>query len=353
LNSSNNNNRVIVAMSGGIDSSVAALLMKRQGYDCAGVTMKLFECAPAGIEDAQNIAELLDMPFYVIDFKEDFEKEIINKFVKSYIDGATPNPCIDCNRFIKFKRLFQRAKELDYNYVATGHYARAEYDGVNGRHLLKKGIDEKKDQSYVLYSMTQEQLSHIKFPLGSLNKPEVREIAEEHGFLNAHKKESQDICFIQKNQDGNYADFIEKYTGKIFPSGDFIDTAGNVLGRHNGIIRYTVGQRRGLGVALNQPMYVREKCAETNTVTLCTDEELYSKSLTARNINLIAIDKIDGKIKITAKVRYNQKEQPAVAEQTGDGELRVEFDSPQRAITRGQAVVLYDGDTVVGGGTIV
>ena len=364
--SSSKNNRVIIAMSGGIDSSVAALLMKQQGYECAGITMKLFDseyngdidyektcCSLSDIEDARSVAYSLDMPYYVFNFKDSFDENVIRRFVNAYIQGSTPNPCIDCNRFIKFRRLFQRAKELEYDYVVTGHYARMEYDNANGKYLLKKGVDEKKDQSYVLYSMSQKQLAHVKFPLGGLTKPEVRKIAEEHGFLNAHKKESQDICFIKKNQNGDYADFIEKYTGRTFQPGDFVDTAGNILGRHNGIIRYTIGQRRGLGVALNQPMYVQNKCVETNTVTLCTDEELYSKNLTARDINLITVDRIDGKINIKAKVRYNQKEQPAVAEQTGDDELRVEFDSPQRAITRGQAVVLYDGDIVVGGGTIL
>ena len=346
------NNRVIIAMSGGIDSSVAAYLIKKQGYDCAGITMELSGCSSIiDIEDAKKIAEFLDMPYYVFDYKDKFEEEVIGRFVNAYIDGATPNPCIDCNRFIKFRKLIKHAEELNYDYIATGHYARI--DEANGRYLLKKAADEKKDQSYVLYSLIQARLKHIKFPLGSLTKPEVREIAEEHGFINAQKKESQDICFVPKNQTGDYADFIEKYTGKTFPGGDFVDLNGNILGRHNGIIRYTIGQRRGLGLALKEPMYVCGKSIEKNTVILCRDEELYSKELIARDINLIPFDSINNKTKIKAKVRYNQPEQPATVEQTGIDELRVEFENPQRAITKGQAVVLYDGDVVVGGGTII
>ena len=353
MNNLINNSRAVVAMSGGIDSSVSALLMKQQGYDCAGITMIMFDGEKDIHEDAGSIAYSLDMPHYIFDVKDSFENEVIRRFAGAYIRGITPNPCIYCNRFIKFSRLFQKMKELGYYFIVTGHYARIEYDNIKSRHLLKKGADEKKDQSYVLYFLTQEQLAHIKFPLGNLTKPEVRRIAEEHGFFNANKKESQDICFIQnKDKNGDYADFIEKYTGKTFPPGDFIDASGNILGQHKGMIRYTNGQRKGLGIALNRPMYVCGKCAETNTVTLCADEELYSKNLTAYDINLIAADKIESKINIKAKIRYNQKEQPAVVEQIGENELRIEFDSPQRAITKGQSVVLYDGDIVVGGGTI-
>ena len=344
-----NNNSVLIAMSGGIDSSVAAFLMKDQGYGCAGITMKLFEDF-YDTKDAENIAEFLEMPHYMFDFEESFNREVINRFAEAYIKGYTPNPCIICNRYIKFNRLFQKAKELDYNYTATGHYANAEYDNISGRYLLKKAADGKKDQSYVLYAMTQEQLKHIKFPLGGLTKPEVRKIAEERGFINAQKKESQDICFVR---DGDYAGFIEKYTGKIFPEGDFTDTSGNILGRHKGIIRYTVGQRRGLGLALKEPMYVYDKNVENNTVLLCRENELYTKELTAHDINLIPFDKINNRIKINAKVRYNQSEQPATAEQIDEDTLHIEFENPQRAIARGQAVVLYDGDIVIGGGTIV
>jgi len=340
-------NRILIAMSGGIDSSVAAFLMKKQGYDCAGITMKLFYDVD---NDAKNTAELLDMPFYEFDFKKKFEEKVIDKFVSAYIDGTTPNPCVICNKFIKFGKLFEKAEELGYNYIATGHYAKI--DKLNERFLLKKSADEKKDQSYVLYSLKQEQLKYIKFPLGNLNKAEARKIAEEQGFINAQKKESQDICFVPKNQTGDYADFIEKYTGKTFPAGNFADMSGNILGRHEGIIRYTTGQRRGLGLALKEPMYVYDKNVENNTVILCRNDELYSKNLVAHDINLIPFDKINGRIKIKAKVRYNQPEQPAIVEQTGEDKIYVEFENPQRAVTRGQAVVLYDGDIVVGGGTI-
>ena len=336
-------------MSGGIDSSVAAFLMKEQGYECAGMTLKLFEDF-YDTNDARSIAGFLDMPYYAFDFSDSFEKEVIDRFAEAYIKGHTPNPCVDCNRFIKFKRLFQKAQELNYYYTATGHYANVEYDNISERWLLKKAADIKKDQSYVLYSLTQEQLKHIKFPLGSLTKREVREIALAQGFSNANKKESQDICFVR---DGDYAGFIEKYTGRTFPDGNFIDMSGNVLGRHKGIIRYTTGQKRGLGISLGEPVYVYNKNAEDNTVTLCKGEELYEKELTAHDINLIPFDKIDGRIKIKAKVRYNQTEQPAVAEQTGENALHIEFETPQRAITKGQSAVMYDGDIIVGGGTII
>jgi len=350
LNNSNTPPRALIAMSGGIDSSVAAFLLKEQGYKYAGFTMDLSGCSTTDIDDAREIAELLNIDYDVLDFKEDFNQEVIDRFVNAYINGATPNPCIECNKSIKFKKMLKYAKEFGYNYIATGHYARI--DEINGRYLLKKALDEKKDQSYVLYNLTQEQLKHIKFPLGNLTKPEVREIAKEQGFINAHKKESQDICFVPKNQTGDYADFIEKYTGKIFPEGNFVDMDGNILGRHKGIIRYTIGQRRGLGLALPEPMYVYDKNVESNIVILCKEKELYTKEVIAHDINLIAFDRIENKIKIKAKVRYNQAEQPAIVEQTGNDTLRIEFENPQRAVTKGQAVVLYDGDIVVGGGTI-
>jgi tRNA-specific 2-thiouridylase len=332
--------------------------MQEQGYECAGVTLELSGCSiskadkpdKTDAEDARKIAELLNMPYYLFNFEDDFKEEVIGRFVNAYINGATPNPCVDCNRFIKFKKIFERADELDYYYIATGHYAQVSES--NGRYLLKKGADNKKDQSYVLYSLSQEQLARVRFPLGGLMKTEVRKIAEEQNFINAKKRESQDICFIP---DGDYAGYIEKYSGRVFPDGDFTDISGNILGRHKGIIRYTNGQRRGLGLALKEPMYVFDKNIETNTVTLCTNQELYSKSLTARDINLIAVDngKIGGKLKVKARARYNQIEQPATVEQTGADEIHVEFDNPQRALTKGQAVVLYDGDIVIGGGTII
>ena len=347
-------------MSGGVDSSVAAYLMKERGFDCIGVTMKLFEnedvgvsrergcCSADDAEDARSVAYRLGMPFYVFNFAEDFRREVIERFVRAYENGTTPNPCIDCNRFLKFDRLYRRGRELGFDYTATGHYARIERDS-SGRYLLKKAYDLNKDQSYVLYAMTQEQLAHTKFPLGELTKPEVRKIAEERGFLNAKKRDSQDICFVVN---GSYADFIESYTKKALLPGDFVDRCGNVLGRHRGIARYTVGQRRGLGISFGEALYVCKTDPAANTVTLGREEELYSKTLTADNINLIACESIERPMRLSAKIRYGHKEKSATVVQTETDELTVTFDEPQRAVCAGQALVLYDGDTVVGGGTI-
>ena len=353
--------KALIAMSGGIDSSVAALLMKEAGYDCIGATMKLYTnedlglskghtcCSLDDVEDARSIAQTLGIPYYVFNFSERFAEDVIEKFVSCYERGMTPNPCIDCNRYLKFEKLFTRAKELDCRYIATGHYARVDRDPDTGRFLLKKALDPSKDQSYVLYALTQDQLSHICFPLGEMTKSEARLIAENHGFINAKKHDSQDICFVP---DGNYSEFICRYTHKTYPEGDFIDTQGNVLGRHKGIIRYTIGQRKGLGLPMPYPVYVSAVDPVKNTVTLARNEELYSSVLTASDINLISVPEIGTPLRVRAKIRYRQEEQWATAEQTGPDTLRVTFDAPQRAITAGQAVVLYDGDTVVGGGTI-
>lgn len=351
--------KAIIAMSGGVDSSVAAYLMCEQGYECIGATMKLFQqteekvrentcCSLEDVEDARSVATSLGMDYFVFNFTDRFQADVIDRFVAAYENGITPNPCIDCNRYLKFDKLHQRAMELGYDYVVTGHYARIEKTAA-GRYLLKKAIDPEKDQSYVLYSMTQEQLAHTLFPLGGLHKTEVRAIAEAHGFVNAKKHDSQDICFVP---DGKYADFITGYTGKTYPCGNFVDKAGNVLGEHKGIIRYTIGQRKGLGLALPAPMYVCEVNPAENTVVLSTDAELYSDTLTAKNINLISVDKLTEPTRLQAKVRYRQAEQWATVTQTDDDTLVIHFDEPQRAVTRGQAVVLYDGDIVVGGGTI-
>jgi len=351
--------KAIIAMSGGVDSSVAAYLMKKNGFDCIGATMKLYDnenigissektcCSLDDIEDARSVALRLSMPYYVFNFKDEFKEKVIDKFISTYENGGTPNPCIDCNRYLKFEKLFQRMKELGFDYVVTGHYARVEEK--DGWFYLKKGVDESKDQSYVLYSLTQEQLSHIMFPLGDYSKDEIRNIAQSQGFINADKKDSQDICFVP---DGDYAKFIENFTGKTYPQGKFIDLKGNILGTHQGIIRYTNGQRKGLGVAFGQPMYVAGKSIEDNTVTLCTNEELFSNALIAEDFNWI-IPNPDNEINCKARVRYNMKEQDAVANVLDNGIVRVIFDKPQRAITKGQAVVLYDGDTVLGGGTII
>ena len=354
------NKKALVAMSGGVDSSVTALLMKQNGYDCMGVTMKLFSneevnirdntcCSLDDVEDARSVAHTLGMPYHVFNFSDKFAQCVIEKFIDAYENGRTPNPCIDCNRYLKFDKLYQRAKELGYDYIATGHYARVEFSEEHGRFLLKKAVDPGKDQSYVLYSLTGEQLSHTVFPLGTLTKNEVREIAEKHGFVNARKHDSQDICFVTS---GKYSDFIEGYTGRTYPEGNFVDKDGNILGRHKGIIRYTVGQRKGLGLALPHPMYVIKVDTLSNTVGLGENEDLFSKTVTADNINLISVDNIYKPMRVKAKVRYSQPEQWATAVQTDENTITLEFDEPQRAITQGQALVLYDGDIVVGGGTI-
>ncbi len=355
------NQKAIIAMSGGVDSSVAAYLMLQRGFTCIGATMKLFYnedvdrpredtcCSLEDVEDARSVARALHMPYYVFNFSSQFREKVMDRFVAAYERGATPNPCIDCNRYLKFGRLYRRAQELGYDYVATGHYARITQDPRSGRYLLQKAVDPDKDQSYVLYAMTQEQLAHTIFPLGSLQKSTVRAIAERQGFVNARKHESQDICFVP---DGRYADFIERYAAHAYPPGDFVDTAGHVLGRHQGIIRYTIGQRKGLGISAPAPLYVLRIDPVQNTVTLGTDEELYSRALTATDINLISVPAIEGTMRLQARIRYRQPAQWACVTQPDADTLRVCFDAPQRAITPGQAVVLYDGDTVVGGGTI-
>jgi len=354
----NMNKKALIAMSGGVDSAVAALLMKEQGFDCLGITMRLFDNDDVGVNqknccsledaaDAEQAANRLGIPFYVLNMADDFNLRVIEKFIKEYQEGKTPNPCIDCNRFIKFERLYDRAAQLGMDYVVTGHYAQV----VEGeRYLLKKGADKSKDQSYVLYAMTQDQLSRSIFPLGGLSKPQVRAIAEENGFNNAQKPDSQDICFVR---DGDYANFIEQYTGEECQEGNFIDTKGQILGKHKGHLRYTIGQRKGLGIALGVPMYVSEKDPAKNTVTLGQDSELYTQELYSADFNWISIEAPASPIRIKAKIRYAHQEQWAVASVVQDGKVHIKFEQPQRAIAKGQAVVLYDEDIVVGGGTIV
>lgn len=351
--------KVMIGMSGGVDSSVAAYLLKKDGFDVYGVTMKLFDnddidvlpdkacCSLEDARDAKSVCAKLGIRHYMLNMTEDFGKEVIERFVASYESGATPNPCIDCNRYIKFKSMLRRALELEMDCVATGHYARIEKQG--DRFLLKKAVDLNKDQSYVLYSLTQQQLGMTKFPLGELTKPQVREIALENGFVNAEKHESQDICFVP---DGDYYNFIEKHTGKSYPHGDFVDTQGRKLGEHKGIIRYTVGQRRGLGLALPASMYVVEKDVAGNRVILGFNDDLMKREVRVKDITLSACDRLDREEHFSAKIRYNQKEQPALVRQTDENHLTIVFDEPQRAVTRGQAAVIYDGDTVIGGGTI-
>ncbi len=354
------NKKVLVGMSGGVDSAVSAYLLQREGYDPIGVNCRFFDnddafvsdktcCSLDDANDARQVASRLGIPFYVFNMKEEFRAKVIEAFIDSYISGATPNPCICCNRFLKFGKLLQRAEELGAGAVATGHYVRLSYDAGSERYLLKKGADETKDQSYVLYCLTQAQLSHALFPLGDLKKSEVRELAQSLGFLNAHKHESQDICFVP---DGDYASFIEKHCDRTFPHGVFVAPDGTVLGEHKGIIRYTVGQRRGLGLALPAPLYVKEKDVQNNRVILCPNQDLFARELFADDINLIALDRIDAPLRVKAKVRYKQPEQWATVTQPEADLLHIVFDEPQRAFAKGQAVVLYDGEIVVGGGTI-
>jgi tRNA-specific 2-thiouridylase len=306
-------------------------------------------CSAEDAETARAVADRIGIPFYVFNFAEDFKERVVRRFAEAYMNGETPNPCIDCNRFMKFDRFLRRARELGMEYVATGHYARVERDTGSGRFLLKKGLDGAKDQSYVLYAITQEQLRHTVFPLGGLTKTQVRKIAREHGFPNANKSESQDICFVRRR---GYADFIKQYAARDVPKGRFTDADGNDLGEHRGVIHYTVGQRKGLRISSATPLYVCAICTENNTVVVGPEETLYAKTLLARDINLIATERLDAPLRARAKIRYAQPEQPATVRQLDADTLRVEFDSPQRAITKGQAVVLYDGETVVGGGTI-
>ena len=344
------NKKVMIAMSGGVDSSVAAFLLNNRGFDCLGATMSLFEKESTDIEDAKSICDKIGFPFRVFDFSKEFKNFVIDEFVKAYTLGKTPNPCIFCNKNLKFSEMLKKADEYDCDYLATGHYARVEFDEASGKYQLKKAADPLKDQSYVLYMLTQDQLKRIIFPLGAFSKSQIREIAEEHGFVTAHKSDSQDICFIP---DGDYAAYIEKQLGRGFPQGDFVLCDGTVLGKHKGIINYTLGQRKGLGIAYTKPLFVLEIDIENNKVVLGDNEDLFTDTLQAKNVNIISGEDFRTPTRCKAKVRYKHIEQDATAFIDESGILNVKFDAPQRAITKGQAVVLYDGDVVLGGGEII
>lgn len=347
-------------MSGGVDSSLAAKIMVDQGYECIGCTMKLYRnedvgiersrtcCSLDDVEDARSVAYNLGMPFYVFNFTDDFRDIVIRKFVESYENGITPNPCIDCNRYMKFEKLYERAKILGCDYIVTGHYAKVEVN--DGKFVLKKAEDETKDQSYVLYSMTQEQLAQTKFPLGGMRKTEVRTIAEQSGFVNADKPDSQDICFVPT---GDYASVIELQTGNKPVPGNFVDREGKILGKHKGVIHYTIGQRKGLGIASSEPLYVCKICPESGDVVLGRNEDLFSREVNVKDFNWISGYAPRGKFRCRAKIRYRQPEQWASVISDGEDTVRIIFDEPQRAVTPGQSAVLYDGDIVLGGGTII
>jgi len=353
--------KVMVGMSGGVDSSVAAAVLKKEGYDVIGVTLKLQPdtengdwsdltcCSLAAVEDARRVASKLDIPYYVLNFQDIFESSVIEYFVAEYEKGRTPNPCIACNRYIKFDALLKKAESMGIDYVATGHYARIEFDELKNRYLLKKSVTGKKDQTYVLYNLTQYQLQRTLMPIGRYDKDTVRGIAKELGFEVATKPDSQEICFIPDN---NYAEFISNKLRKPASRGKFVDISGRVLGEHKGLIHYTVGQRKGLGLSLGRPMYVIKIDAKNNTVILGEEKDVYSESLTAFDVNWIAIDSLDKPLRVNAKIRYSAKESPSVISPVEGGKVRVDFDTPQRAVTPGQSVVFYDGDVVVGGGII-
>lgn len=350
------NRRVITAVSGGVDSSVAVYLLQEQGYSVEGATLRLFKdgeehgcCSAKDIEDAEKVCHGMGVPHRVISYRESFIEKVVKPFSNSYIRGETPNPCIICNRCVKFKCMYDLCIQESYDKLATGHYARIRFDEGSGRWLLLRGLDNSKDQSYVLYNLTQEILGRTIFPLGELSKAQVREIAEQQSFVNSDKPDSQDICFIP---DGDYGSFIQRFTGFENREGDFVDINGKVLGRHRGIIRYTTGQRRGLGVSADRPLYVLGKDMEHNRVILGDEKELHSNRVQIRNVNFIALGSLEQSIRVEAKIRYSQKTAAAIMHPLENNRVLLEFDTPQRAPTAGQSAVFYDGDTVIGGGVI-
>ena len=353
--------RVVVGMSGGVDSSVAAWLLKEQGYDVIGVTMQIWQdedacsveenggcCGLSAVEDARRVAAVLDIPYYVMNFKDEFRNQVIDYFNAEYLNGRTPNPCIACNRYVKWEALLNRSLSIGAEYIATGHYARIE-QLENGRYALRRASVPGKDQTYALYNLTQEQLKRTLMPDGDYSKEQIRRFAAELGLQVADKPDSQDICFVP---DGDYASFIEKTTGKKIPGGNFVTPEGKILGRHRGIIHYTVGQRKGLGLALGYPAFVLEIRPETNEVVIGTYEESLTRVLKADQLNFMAVSDLKEPRRVFAKIRYNHKGAWCTVEKTGEDEITCVFEDPIRAVTPGQAVVLYDGEYVLGGGTI-
>ncbi len=352
--------RVLVGMSGGVDSSAAAALLCDKGYEVCGCTLKMYDnsvlgegygeggcCSLADVDDARSVCRKLGIDHITLNFTDEFGKHVMKPFADSYIKGETPNPCIECNSHLKFDLMLRRAMLLEFDYIATGHYADIALE--NGRYLLKRPADRRKDQTYVLYTLTQEQLAHTLFPLYGTDKPAIRQYAEERGLINSRKPDSQDICFVP---DGDYAAFIKRYTGYEPKSGDFIDSSGNKIGTHSGIINYTIGQRRGLGVTFGKPVFVTAKDPERDTVTLSDEKDLFKSVLFLRDVNLISVESLTEPMKVTAKARYSAKEQEAVIFPEENGIMRAEFSTPVRAPAKGQACVFYDGDIVVGGGVI-
>lgn len=356
------NKKIVVGMSGGVDSSVAAYLLKAKGYDVIGVTMQIWQdetheqiennggcCGLSAVEDARKVANKLGIPYYVMNFKNEFKHKVIDYFLEEYQQGRTPNPCIACNRYVKWESLLRKSLEIGAEYIATGHYAKVVKDDKINRYLLKTSETTAKDQTYALYNLTQYQLQHTLMPVGDYNKDEIRQIASDIGLDVANKPDSQEICFVNDN---DYASFIEKNTGKKLNGGDFVDKNGNFLGKHKGIVHYTIGQRKGLGISFGKPMFVIKIDTETNQIVLGDNEDLFQNALYADNLNFIMFEKLEGTKKLNAKIRYSHKPSPCTISMKGNI-LECVFEQPQRAITPGQAVVFYEDEYVVGGGTII
>lgn len=344
--------KVVVGMSGGVDSSVAAYLLKEQGMDVIGVTMRTWKAdeeTDESVVDAKRVAKQLDIPHYVLDFRPEFKKYVMDYFAGEYFKGRTPNPCVVCNRFVKWQALLSRTAELGCEYVATGHYASVDKYPSTGRYVIKESVNAAKDQTYALYNLTQSQLKCTIMPIGGYSKDEVRAIAEKIGLDVAGKADSQDICFIPDN---DYVGFLKKNYGYTEKSGNYVDLNGNILGRHKGIARYTIGQRKGLGLACGSHVYVNKIIPETNEVVISDNESLFKTKIYADKINFMAVDKLEGEVRLTAKIRYAHKKAPCTVRMK-DGVLECTFDEPQRAPAPGQALVLYDGSYVYGGGTII